>query len=96
MADTRLLLCNIIVLLTTSSKLLVQAEERRNGSLTWPNESQGLNVFPGIKFFLVDGEVTVRVRIRELLQGTRGISCYFGVLTVEKQGSSVPLFLPVP
>ncbi|XP_014472150.1 PREDICTED: uncharacterized protein LOC106743128 [Dinoponera quadriceps] len=70
MAGTRLFVCNIIVWLATSSKLLARAEERQNSSLIPQDETQGLNVFPGIKFFAVNGKVVIRVKMRDLLQET--------------------------
>ncbi|EFN77547.1 uncharacterized protein LOC105189589 [Harpegnathos saltator] len=70
MVGTKLFVCNIIVWLVAASKMFARAEERQNGSLTRLNETQGLNVFPGIKFSSTDGEVIVRVRMRDLLQET--------------------------
>ncbi|XP_032683650.1 uncharacterized protein LOC116849998 [Odontomachus brunneus] len=71
MAGTMLFACNIILWLATSSKLAARAEERQNvGSLARPNMTQSLNVFPGVKLCSVDGEVVVRVRMRDLLQET--------------------------
>lgn len=74
MTGTKLFVCNIIVWLATPSKCFTRAEERLNNSLTRLNETQALNVFPGVKFFSTDGrEIVVRVRMSDLLQGIRCI-----------------------
>lgn len=57
-----------------------------NNSQTGLNESRGLNIFPGIKFFPADGEIVVRVGIRDLLQGIYSAlfalgSCFQGRLS---------------
>lgn len=86
MAGTRLFACNIIVWLATSSKLTVRGEERQSvGSLARPNETQSLNVFPGVKLSSVDGEVVVRVRMRDLLQGIRRHFVHFGALAFREE-----------
>ncbi|XP_012230869.1 uncharacterized protein [Linepithema humile] len=67
MIGTKLIIC-IVIWLVTLSKLLTRAEEKLNNSQISLNETQGLNIFPGIKFFLTDGEITVHMRIYDLLQ----------------------------
>lgn len=68
MIGARLIIC-IVIWLVTLSKSLTQADEKLNNSQISLNETQGLNIFPGTKFFLADGEITVHMRIRDLLQG---------------------------
>lgn len=69
MNGTKLFVCNIIIWLVTSSKLLIRAEERLNNSRSSLNKIQNLNIFPEIQFFLRDGEINIHVRVHDLLQG---------------------------
>lgn len=69
MNGTKLFVCNIIIWLVTSSKLLIRAEERLNDSRSSLNKIQSLNIFPGIQFFLTDSEINIHVRVQDLLQG---------------------------
>lgn len=57
---------NIIIWLIISPKLSIQAEEKLNDTQISSNETQ---IFPGIKFLWTDDEVTVYVKIQDLLQG---------------------------
>lgn len=58
---------NIIIWLIISPKLSIQAEEKLNDTQISSNETQ---IFPGIKFLWTDDEVTVYVKIQDLLQET--------------------------
>ncbi|XP_025992125.1 uncharacterized protein LOC105194226 [Solenopsis invicta] len=69
MNGSKFFVCNIIVWLVTSSKLLsIRAEERSNNSQISFSKSQSLKIFPGIKFFL--DEINIHVRVQDLLQET--------------------------
>lgn len=69
MNRTKLFVCNIIIWLVTSSKLLTRAEERLNNSQISRSKTQSLKIFPGIKFFLADSGINIHVRVHDLLQG---------------------------
>ncbi|XP_011643640.1 uncharacterized protein LOC105431257 [Pogonomyrmex barbatus] len=69
MNGTKLFVCNIIIWLVTSSKLLTQAEERLNSQISLCN-GRSIKVFPGIKFFLEGGKINIHMRVHELLQET--------------------------
>ncbi|XP_011869990.1 PREDICTED: uncharacterized protein LOC105563211 [Vollenhovia emeryi] len=70
MNGTKVLVCNIIIWLVTSSKLLTRAEERLNNSQISLNKTQSLKILPGIKFFVADNEINIHVRVHDLLQET--------------------------
>lgn len=69
MNGTKFVVCNIILWLITSSKLLTRAEERLNNSQISLYKTRSLKIFPGIKFFLTDSKISIHVRVHDLLQG---------------------------
>lgn len=69
MVWTKLLIYNIIIWLVTSSKLLIQAEEKLNNTQMDFNETQSLKILPGIKFWLTNNKIIVHVKIQDLLPG---------------------------
>ncbi|XP_012522302.1 uncharacterized protein LOC105828493 [Monomorium pharaonis] len=70
MNGSKFLLCNIIVWLVTSTKLLTQAEERLNNSKISLSKTQRLKIFPVIKFSVNNRAISSQMRIQDLLQET--------------------------
>ncbi|KAM0729557.1 hypothetical protein ACS0PU_003434 [Formica fusca] len=70
MVWTKLFIYNIIIWLVTSSKLLIQAEEKLNNTRMGFNETQSLKILPGIKFWLTNNKIIVHVKIQDLLPET--------------------------
>ncbi|KAG5329799.1 MBN protein, partial [Acromyrmex charruanus] len=68
MNGTKFFVC--IIWLVTLSKLLIRAEETLNNCQISFNKTQNLKIFPGIKFFLKDSEISIHVRIHDLLRET--------------------------
>lgn len=69
MNGSKFFVCNIIVWLVISSKLLTRAEERSNNSQISLSKTQSLKIFPGMKFFLDDNAINIHVRVQDLLKG---------------------------
>ncbi|XP_072748957.1 uncharacterized protein [Anoplolepis gracilipes] len=70
MVGTKLFICNIMIWLVTSSKLLIHAQEKLNNIQIGFNETQSLKILPGLKCLLTDDEIVVHVKIQDLIQET--------------------------
>ncbi|XP_029176271.1 uncharacterized protein LOC114944507 [Nylanderia fulva] len=71
MVWAKLYIYNIVIWLIISPILSIQAEKRLNNTQISFNESQTLNILPGIKCLWTDSELIVDVKIQDLLQETK-------------------------
>lgn len=75
MLGSKLFVCNLLVWLATSSKLLIRAEGRWSNAQIGLNETKDLNIIPGIECFLANDVIVVNVKMRDLLRGIYTARC---------------------